>query len=145
MWGVSFNLQDWKRRAHAVQIRKLSILKYTKKEEQVAVTLNKNIQMCGKILYQTGISDVYVVLIENGEKFLDNEKLQLTNYEESTIYEAELRRALNSLELSTDALYRDINYRICQVQRQQINISQTMLRRQMETQLQQRKNPLQPC
>ena len=83
-------------------------------------------------MYQTGISDVYVVLIEDSEEFLDNEKLQLTNYEESTIYEAELRGALNSLELSTDALYSDINFRICQLQRQQIIISQAMLRHQME-------------
>ena len=33
---------------------------------------------------------------------MDNEKLKFTEYEESTIYEAELRGALNSLELSTD-------------------------------------------
>ena len=72
-----------------------------------------NDQTCGTILYQTGIPDVYVVLIEESEEFLDNEKLKFTEYEESTIYEAELRGALNSLELSTDALYRDINFRIC--------------------------------
>ena len=39
---------------------------------------------------------------------------------------------MNSLELGTDALYKDINYRICQVQRQQIITSQAMLRQQME-------------
>ena len=98
----------------------------------MAVTLNQNIQTCGKILYQTGIPDVYVVLIEESEEFLDNEKLKITEYEESTIYEAELRGALNSLELSTDALYKDINFRICQLQRQQIIASQAMLQQQME-------------
>ena len=76
------------------KLEDFAILKYTKKEEQVAITLNKNILTCGKTLYQTGISDVYVVLIEDSEEFLDNEKLQLTNNEESTIYEAELRGAL---------------------------------------------------
>ena len=64
-------------------------------------------------MYETGIPNVYVVLIKDGEEFLDNEKLEITEYEESTIYKAELRGALNSLELSTDALYRDINFRIC--------------------------------
>ena len=42
-------------------------------------------------MYETGIPNVYVVLIEDGEEFLDNEKLKITEYEESTIYEAELR------------------------------------------------------
>ena len=41
-------------------------------------------------MYQTGIPDVYVVLIEESEEFLDNEKLKFTEYEESTIYGAEL-------------------------------------------------------
>ena len=68
-------------------------------------------------MYETGTSNVYVVLIGIGEEFLDNEKLKVTEYEESTIYEAELRGTLNSLELSTDALYRDINFRICHLQR----------------------------
>ena len=75
---------------------------------------------------------MYMVLIENGEKFLDNKKLQISEYTDNTIYEAELRGALNSLELSTDALYRDINFRICQLQRQQIITSQAMLQQQME-------------
>ena len=75
---------------------------------------------------------MYVVLIEDSKEFLDNEKVKFTEYEESTIYEAELRGALNSLELSTDALYRDINFRICQLQRQQIITSQAMLQQQME-------------
>ena len=35
-------------------------------------------QTCGKIMYETGISSVYVVLIEDGEKFLDNKKLQIS-------------------------------------------------------------------
>ena len=93
-------------------------MKYKKKGEEVAVTLNKHIQTCGKTMYVTGISNVYVVLIEDGEEFLDNKKLQISEYTTDTIYEAEFRGALNSLELSTDALYRDINYRICQLQRQ---------------------------
>ena len=73
------------------KLEKFAIFKYTKEDEQVAITLNQNIQTCGKILYQTGIPDVYVVLIEESEEFLDNEKLKFTEYEESTIYEADLK------------------------------------------------------
>ena len=53
-------------------------------------------------------------------------------FEEGVIFEAELRGAMNSLKLSTDELYKDINFRICEVQRQQIIISQEMLRENME-------------
>ena len=113
-------------------MERFAIYKYEKDEEQVAITLNQNIQTCGRVLYQTGIPDVNVVLIEDGEEFLENEKLKLTEYEEGTIFEAELRGAMNSLELSTDALYKDRNYRICEVQRQQIITSQAMLRQNME-------------
>ena len=67
----------------------------------MAITLNKNVKTCGKTLYESGIVNVYVVLIGEHEEFLDNEKLKVTEYEESTIYEAQLRGALNSLELST--------------------------------------------
>ena len=39
---------------------------------------------------------------------------------------------LNSLELSTDELYMDINYRICKIQRQQIITSQALIRENIE-------------
>ena len=66
------------------------------------------------------------------EQFLENKKLTAMEYEEGTIYEAELRGAMNSLELSTNQLYMDINYRICKIQRQQIIASQMLLRENME-------------
>ena len=65
--------------------------------------------MCGRVLYRTGIQEVYVMLIEEDEQFLENKKLTAMEYEEGTIYEAELRGAMNSLELSTNQLYMDIN------------------------------------
>ena len=49
------------------------------------------------------------------------------------IYEAELKGALNSLELSTDSVYKDLNFRICNLQRQQILMSQALLQQQMQT------------
>ena len=75
---------------------------------------------------------MYVILIEEDEQFLENKKLTAMEYEEGTIYEAELRGAMNSLELSTNELYMDINYRICKIQRQQIITSQMLLRENME-------------
>ena len=37
------------------------------------------------------------------------------------------------MELSTDAIYKDVNYRICLLQRQQILTTQSMLQHQIET------------
>ena len=99
----------------------------------MAVTLNKNTQICGKRMFETKIKNVFVVLVEEDEEYLDNKKLAISEYNTDTIYEAELQAALNSLELSTDNLYRDINYRICLLQRQQILTTQSMLQHQLET------------
>ena len=101
-----------------------AIYRYTRDEEQVAVTLNQNTRTCGRVLFRTGIPDIHVVLIEDHEQFLKNEKLKLMEFDEGLIFEAELRGTMNSLELSTDMLYKDINYRICQAQQQQIITSQ---------------------
>ena len=97
------------------KLDKFAIYRYERDEEQVAVTLNQNMKTCGRVLYRTGIPDVYVMLIEENEQFLENEKLKPMEFEEGTIFEAELRGAMNSLELSTDELYKDINYRICEI------------------------------
>ena len=115
------------------KFEKFAILKYKKGEDEVAVTLNKNTQICGKQMFETKIKNVFVVLVEEHEEFLDNKKLAISEYNTDTIYEAELRAALNSLELSTDNLYRDINFRICLLQRQQILMMQSMLQHQLET------------
>ena len=72
------------------------------------------------------------MLLEKNEKFLENEKLKLVELEEGVIFEAELRGAMNSLELMTDGLYKDINFRICELHRQNIITSQAMLRENME-------------
>ena len=78
-------------------------------------------------MYETGINNIFVVLVSDEEEFLDIKKLQVSEYNRDVIYEAELRGALNSLELSTDAIYKDVNYRICLLQRHQILTTQLML------------------
>ena len=56
-----------------------------KEDEVVAVTLNKNIQTCGEIMYETGISNVYVALIRDDGEFLNNTKLKISEYTSNTI------------------------------------------------------------
>merc|ERR1711893_515911 len=107
------------------KLEKFAILRYKKGEEEVAVTLNKHTQICGKRMYETRIDKVFVVLVPEDEEFLDNKKLKISEYNTDVIYEAELRGALNSLELSTDAIHKDVNYRICLLQRQQILTTQS--------------------
>ena len=80
------------------KLEKLAILKYKKEDEEVAVTLNKNTQICGRKMFETGIKDVFVVLISEDEEFLNNKKLEISEYQTDVIYEAELKGALNSLE-----------------------------------------------
>ena len=58
------------------KLDRFAIYRYERDEEQVPITLNQNIQTCGRVLYQTGIPDVYVVLIEESEDFLENKKLK---------------------------------------------------------------------
>ena len=98
----------------------------------MAITLNQNVKSCGRIFYRTGIPGIHVMLLEENEKFLESEKLKLVEFEEGVMFEAELRGAMNSLELNTDDLYTDINFRICEIQRQNIITSQALLRENME-------------
>ena len=69
---------------------KILIYKYERDEEQVAITLNQNMKTCGRVLYRTGIPEIHVMLIEENEQFLENEKLRLVEFEEGVIFEAEL-------------------------------------------------------
>ena len=55
-------------------------------------------------------------MLENTEIFLNNRKLRLVELEDDVMLEAELRGAMNSLELNTDDLYKDINFRIFELQ-----------------------------
>ena len=67
-----------------------AIYRYTRDEEQVAVTLSQSTRSCGRTLFRTGIPDIYVVLIEDHEHFLENEKLKLMEFDEGLLFEAEI-------------------------------------------------------
>ena len=58
--------------------------------------------------------------------------MRLVELEDDVMFEAELRGAMNLLELNTDDFYKDINLCICELQRQNIITSQALLRENME-------------
>ena len=91
------------------------ICKYSRDGESIAVTLHQNMKSCGKKFYHTGIPGVHVVLLEDNEGFLENKGLSLVEMEDDIIFEAEIRGAMNSVELSNDELYMDINFRACEL------------------------------
>ena len=52
----------------------------------MAITLNQNIKTCGRVLYKTGIPEIHVMIVEENEQFLENEKLKLMEFEEGVIF-----------------------------------------------------------
>merc|ERR1712198_439523 len=54
----------------------------------------------------------------------ESKKLLTMENDENMMLEAEIRGTMNSIELSTDVIYQDINLRVCEAQRQQIIHSQ---------------------
>ena len=72
------------------------------------------------------------MIVEDHEPFLENRKLRAMETDESLLLEAEIRGTMNSIELSTDMLYKDINMRICEAQRQLIITSQSLMKQNLE-------------
>ena len=52
--------------------------------------------------------------------------------EDDIIFEAEIRSAMNSVELSNDELYMNINFRACELARQNIITAQALLKENLE-------------
>ena len=57
---------------------------------------------------------------------------RLVEMEDDIIFKSEIRGAMNSIELSFDNLYKDINFRACKLARQDIITSQALLRASLE-------------
>ena len=83
-------------------------------------------------VYSTRVKNIFVALLGREEGFLENEKLRINEVDKEIVHAAEVRSALNSVELSQDSIYQDINYRMCILQRQQVLLMQSMLSNQME-------------
>ena len=56
-----------------------------------------------------------VLLLETEEEFLNNKHLEVSDMEGEFLSESELRGAMNTIELSIDRLYQNINERACQM------------------------------
>ena len=52
--------------------------------------------------------------------------------EEEIMIKSEIRGAINSIELSVDNLYKDINFRACEIARQDIITSQAFMKANLE-------------
>ena len=63
---------------------------------------------------------------------MNNKHLELAEMEEEIVFELELRGPMNSIELTVDKMYQDINYRACEMVRTDIMISQALLRANLE-------------
>ena len=85
-----------------------SIFKYTRDNETVAVTLNHQMKSCNQEMYQTGVQNVEILLLDKDEKFLSNKHIELAEMEEEIVYESELRGAMNSIELAIDRMYKEL-------------------------------------
>ena len=109
-----------------------SIFRYTRENDTVAVTIDQQTKSCGRAMYRTGIPNVQVLLLEKDEDFLNNKHLEISDMEEEILFESELRGAMNSIELSIDRLYQNINERACQMARTDIMISQALLKANLE-------------
>ena len=78
-------------------------------------------------MYRTGIQNIQVLLLEEEEEeFLNNERPKLAEMEEEVMYEAELRGAMNSIELAIDRMYQDMNQRAGQIARSDIMTFQAL-------------------
>ena len=51
------------------KLGEFSIYKYIRDEESVAVTLNQQQRSCGRRLYQTGIPNIHILVLEGKEDF----------------------------------------------------------------------------
>ena len=91
------------------KIDNFGIYTYFREGERVAVTLSQKIKACGRTLFMTGIPNIFVILVEDHEPFLENKKLLTMENDENMMLEAEIRGTMNSIELSTDVIYQDIN------------------------------------
>ena len=73
-----------------------------------------------------------MLLVEETEGFLDNKHLRLVEMEDDILFESEIRGAMNSIEFSVDNMYMEINFRACELARQNIITSQALLRANLE-------------
>ena len=68
-------------------------------------------------MYKTGISNIEVLLLKEGERFLHAKHLDIAHMEEEILLESEIRNSITSVELSLDHMYKNMNTRACEMSR----------------------------
>ena len=114
------------------KLGEFSIFRYTRENDTIAVTIDQQTKSCGRAMYRTGIPNIQLLLLEAEEEFLNNKHLEVSDMEEEILFESELRGAMNTIELSIDRLYQNINERACQMAQTDIMISQALLKANLE-------------
>ena len=71
-------------------------------------------------MFRTGIQNVEVLLLKEDEEFLHAKHVEVADMEAGLLFESQLRGALNSIELSLDGIYQNINERACKMMRTEI-------------------------
>ena len=86
-----------------------SILRYLHENQTIAITLDDKINSCGRDMYRTGIPNIEVLLLKEGERFLHAKHLDTEDMEEEILLESKIRGSLNSVELSLDHIYQNLS------------------------------------
>ena len=93
-------------------------------------------------MFKTGIANIEVLLLKEGEQFLHAKHLDVEHMEEEILLESEIRSSTTSVELSLDHLYKNMNARACEMSRKLIRNTATLLKANLETLYDEHGSPL---
>ena len=110
-----------------------SILQYTRDNQTVVITLHHHVTSCRQTIYRSGIPNIKVLLLKGEEEFLQAKHMETEEMLEEVLLESELRGALNSIKLSLDSLYQNLNHRACEMAKKDIMMTSSLLRANLET------------
>ena len=99
----------------------------------VAATLNEQVTTCYRGMYLTWVPNIFVLLLGEKDDFVHAPHIQTKDMLEEVMRESDVRAALNTVELSLDRLYRNLNKRICELSRTDITITNALLRSNINT------------
>ena len=109
------------------------ILQYTRDNQTVAITLHHQVISCRRAMYHSAIPNIEVMLLKEKEESLQAKHMETEDMLVEVLLESELRGALNSMELSLDRLYQNLNHRACEMARKDIMMTSALLRAKLGT------------
>ena len=98
-----------------------------KDNQSVAVTLNKEKIICNQAMYLTAVPNVVMLLLKEEDNYIEATYMKTEDMLEEVMREADVWAALNTIELSLDKLYKNLNMRMCEMSRTDINITSALL------------------